>query len=133
VQRHDLVLVELERHLREAVRGEVDLLDHPDPPAADLDGVALDELAGVRELRADDVGVVAAREHDGDRDHRGEQRGDRDDDGLRAPAHPPIGLRGFEPQKSCVPSSPMRWMPMMFATIDCAVARPTPTGPPAAW
>jgi hypothetical protein len=46
--------------------------------------------------------------------------------------HPPIGARGFAPQKSCVPSIPMRWTSTMFRTIDFAVAVPTPTGPPPA-
>jgi hypothetical protein len=43
---------------------------------------------------------------------------------------PPIGARGFAPQKSWVPSMPTRCTSTMFSTIDFAVARPTPTGPP---
>jgi hypothetical protein len=46
---------------------------------------------------------------------------------------PPMGARGLAPQKTCVPSIPMRWMRTMFTTIDFAVAVPTPTGPPPAW
>ena len=42
------------------------------------------------------------------------------------------GLVGFAPQKSCVPSIPMRCTSTMFSTIDFAVAVPTPTGPPPA-
>src|SRR5205823_3806897 len=68
---------------------------------------------------------------------------DRGKDGLRrdAPpvfalehrhAHPPIGARGLAPQKSWVPSMPMRCTTTMLSTIDFAVARPTPTGPPPA-
>ena len=45
---------------------------------------------------------------------------------------PPIGARGLAPQKSWVPSIPMRWTRTMFRTIDFAVAVPTPTGPPPA-
>jgi hypothetical protein len=47
--------------------------------------------------------------------------------------HPPIGARGLAPQKSWVPSMPMRCTSTMLRTIDFAVARPTPTGPPPAW
>ena len=47
-------------------------------------------------------------------------------------AHPPIGARGLAPQKSWVPSIPMRCTSTMFRTIDFAVAVPTPTGPPPA-
>jgi hypothetical protein len=46
---------------------------------------------------------------------------------------PPIGARGLAPQNSCVPSMPMRCTRTMLRTIDFAVARPTPTGPPPAW
>ena len=49
-----------------------------------------------------------------------------------AHVHPPIGARGFAPQKSCVPSIPMRCTSTMLSTIDLAVAVPTPTGPPLA-
>ena len=42
------------------------------------------------------------------------------------------GARGLAPQKSCVPSIPMRCTSTMFSTIDFAVAVPTPTGPPLA-
>jgi hypothetical protein len=45
---------------------------------------------------------------------------------------PPIGARGLAPQKTWVPSIPMRWTSTMFSTIDFAVAVPTPTGPPLA-
>ena len=45
---------------------------------------------------------------------------------------PPIGARGFEPQKTTVPSMPMMWTRTMLKTIDLAVAVPTPTGPPEA-
>ena len=45
---------------------------------------------------------------------------------------PPIGARGLAPQKTCVPSIPMRCTSTMFNTIDFAVAVPTPTGPPLA-
>ena len=41
-------------------------------------------------------------------------------------AQPPIGARGLAPQKSCVPSIPMRCTSTMFSTIDFAVAVPTP-------
>ena len=47
-------------------------------------------------------------------------------------AQPPIGARGFAPQKTTVPSMPMMWTTMMLKTIDFAVAVPTPTGPPEA-
>ena len=47
-------------------------------------------------------------------------------------AQPPIGARGFAPQKICVPSIPMTCTSTRFSTIDFAVARPTPTGPPLA-
>ena len=47
-------------------------------------------------------------------------------------SHPPIGARGFEPQKICVPTMPTRWTMTVFSTIDFAVAVPTPTGPPEA-
>ncbi len=46
--------------------------------------------------------------------------------------YPPIGARGFAPQKTWVPSIPMRCTRMMLSTIDLAVAVPTPTGPPLA-
>jgi len=46
--------------------------------------------------------------------------------------HPPIGARGLAPQKTCVPSIPMRCTSTMLRTIDLAVAVPTPTGPPPA-
>ena len=46
--------------------------------------------------------------------------------------HPPIGARGFAPQKTCVPSIPTRCTSTMLSTIDLAVAVPTPTGPPLA-
>ena len=46
--------------------------------------------------------------------------------------HPPIGARGLAPQKTWVPSIPMRCTSTMFTTIDLAVAVPTPTGPPPA-
>ena len=45
---------------------------------------------------------------------------------------PPIGARGFVPQKTWVPSIPIRCTRTMFSTMDFAVARPTPTGPPLA-
>jgi hypothetical protein len=45
---------------------------------------------------------------------------------------PPIGARGFAPQNSWVPSIPIRCTSTMLSTIDFAVARPTPTGPPLA-
>ena len=44
---------------------------------------------------------------------------------------PPIGARGFLPQKICVPSIPTRCTATVFSTIDFAVAVPTPTGPAA--
>ena len=43
---------------------------------------------------------------------------------------PPIGARGFAPQKIWVPSMPIRCTSTMLSTIDFAVAVPTPTGPP---
>ena len=43
---------------------------------------------------------------------------------------PPMGARGFAPQKIWVPSMPIRCTSTMFSTIDFAVAVPTPTGPP---
>ena len=43
---------------------------------------------------------------------------------------PPIGARGFAPQKTRVPIIPMMWTSTMLSTIDFAVAVPTPTGPP---
>ena len=46
--------------------------------------------------------------------------------------HPPMGARGFAPQKTWVPSMPMRCTSTMLRTIDFAVAVPTPTGPPLA-
>ena len=52
--------------------------------------------------------------------------------GCRRPPQPPIGARGLAPQKTTVPSMPMMWTRMMLTTIDCAVAVPTPTGPPEA-
>ena len=45
---------------------------------------------------------------------------------------PPMGARGLAPQKSCVPSMPIRCTSTMLSTIDFAVAVPTPTGPPLA-
>jgi hypothetical protein len=45
---------------------------------------------------------------------------------------PPIGARGFVPQKIWVPSMPTMWTMTVFRTIDFAVAVPTPTGPPLA-
>src|SRR3954447_1517731 len=50
--------------------------------------------------------------------------------GLFGHRHPPMGARGFAPQKICVPSIPIRCTSTMFSTIDFAVAVPTPTGPP---
>ncbi len=47
-------------------------------------------------------------------------------------AQPPIGNRGFAPQKITVPSIPRMWTATMLKTIDFAVAVPTPTGPPEA-
>ena len=47
-------------------------------------------------------------------------------------AQPPIGARGFAPQKTCVPSMPIMCTSTMLSTIDLAVAVPTPTGPPLA-
>ncbi len=52
--------------------------------------------------------------------------------GGAAEPQPPIGARGFAPQKTTVPSMPMMWTRMMLTTIDWAVAVPTPTGPPEA-
>ena len=46
--------------------------------------------------------------------------------------YPPIGARGFAPQKIWVPSIPMMWTETMLTTMDFAVAVPTPTGPPLA-
>lgn len=92
------------------------------------DDVAADELAGVGELDVEHVRRAA-----------GEQQHDHDDDGeadrqqrchARDAVHPPIGALAFPPQNSAVPTIPIRWIPMMFATIDWAVALPTPTGPP---
>ena len=51
---------------------------------------------------------------------------------VRAHPHPPIGALGFAPQKTCVPSMPIRCTSTMLSTIDFAVAVPTPTGPPLA-
>ena len=48
------------------------------------------------------------------------------------PGYPPIGARGLAPQKTCVPSIPISVTSTRFSTIDLAVARPTPTGPPEA-
>ena len=45
---------------------------------------------------------------------------------------PPMGARGFAPQKIWVPSMPIRCTSTMLSTIDFAVAVPTPTGPPLA-
>ena len=45
-------------------------------------------------------------------------------------SQPPIGAFGLKPQKTCVPSMPIRWTPTVLKTIDFAVAVPTPTGPP---
>ena len=45
---------------------------------------------------------------------------------------PPIGARGLAPQKTWVPSIPIRCTSTMLSTIDFAVAVPTPTGPPLA-
>jgi hypothetical protein len=47
-------------------------------------------------------------------------------------SQPPMGARGFAPQKTCVPNIPMRCTRTMLSTIDFAVAVPTPTGPPLA-
>ena len=59
--------------------------------------------------------------------------GARNGDGLAGLGdHPPIGARGLEPQKICVPTMPTRWTSTVFSTIDFAVAVPTPTGPPEA-
>ena len=49
---------------------------------------------------------------------------------LHGHGQPPMGARGFAPQKIWVPSMPMRCTRTMFSTIDLAVAVPTPTGPP---
>jgi hypothetical protein len=46
--------------------------------------------------------------------------------------HPPIGARGLEPQKTCVPTMPTTCTSTVLSTIDFAVAVPTPTGPPEA-
>jgi hypothetical protein len=54
------------------------------------------------------------------------------DSGAAASSQPPIGARGFAPQKIWVPSIPMMWTETMLTTIDFAVAVPTPTGPPLA-
>jgi hypothetical protein len=53
------------------------------------------------------------------------EKGNVDDRG-----HPPIGAFGLNPQKTCVPSIPIRCTPTVLNTIDFAVAVPTPTGPP---
>ena len=54
------------------------------------------------------------------------------DGSMLAAAHPPIGARGFAPQKICEPIIPIRCTSTMFRIIDLAVAWPTPTGPPEA-
>src|SRR3954469_18875427 len=63
----------------------------------------------------------------------GEAFVDEDVGGVEGRGHPPMGARGFAPQKSCVPSAPMRWTRTRLRTIDLAVAVPTPTGPPPTW
>lgn len=46
--------------------------------------------------------------------------------------YPPMGARGFWPQKICVPSAAINCTSTRLSTIDLAVALPTPTGPPSA-
>ena len=127
-QRRQLVVGDVELEVGQAVVGELDLLDLADDAAADLDQAALDELAGVDEARVDACSASRRRGCTSDGDHA-RRRARR---WRRARRHPPIGARGLPPQNSCVPSIPIAWMPRMLTTIDCAVALPTPTGPPPA-
>src|SRR3954452_13891791 len=47
--------------------------------------------------------------------------------------HPPMGARGVAPQKSCVPSAPMRCRATRLRAPPLAVAAPAPTGPALTW
>ena len=94
-------------------------------------------VVGVGRRRARSAPVVGRRSARRPSSRRGRRSGSRSSPSSsrlvvasRAMRHPPIGARGFAPQKSCVPSIPMRCTSTMFSTIDFAVAVPTPTGPP---
>ena len=131
VDRRDALVADVELNVGETVAGQLDLPDRADLVAGHRDQVTPDELPGIGELRVQDVARAAGQQDHGDHDDREGERHDRDD--TRERVHPPIGARAFPPQNSAVPTIPIRWMPRILATIDCAVALPTPTGPPVTW
>ena len=129
----DGVVVEGQLDVGEPVVGQPQVGHLADRSPADLDEVAADELPRVGEARDDAVAALPAEQHHRD-DHDGQQQARERERATRRRRHqPPIGLRGLLPQNICVPSSPMTCTPMMLATIDLAVARPTPAGPPVTW
>jgi hypothetical protein len=74
-----VALLDAEADLGAAVVGDRDLLDRAGGHAADDDGVALDELAGVLEHRPHLVARAAAEEDDRDEDDRAEHGRERSD------------------------------------------------------
>ena len=69
MQRLEARVVDPQRDLRLVVAGQVDRMDRPDRDAADLDEVALDELAGALDERPHLVArAAAAQQHEGDHD-----------------------------------------------------------------
>ncbi len=76
-----VITVDGHLHLGQAVVGQLDRGDLPHLAPADLDQVALDQLAAVTELRVDHVVAAAEPEH--------ERRRDRRDGGQRAAREQP--------------------------------------------
>ena len=112
---------------------------HPDQPDDEVERLRVRELGqppedagGNREPERE----AADRHQDEEkrRDEAVDPAGPRPCRGLNRFLHPqpPIGARGFAPQKTRVPSIPITCTKTMFRAIDFAVAAPTPTGPPEA-
>src|SRR5262249_46619195 len=79
VERTEVAVVDRHDDLGDAVVGEPDVRDLPDRQAADLDLVALDELARVGDARGQAVVVLLAQQDvtaPTDRRHHGKDRGD---------------------------------------------------------
>ena len=94
---------------------------------------AVDDRVGQLALEAGDLRAQVGARRDASVLLDVREAGGRHGCGERAHRQPPIGARGLAPQKTWVPSIPMRWTITMLRTIDFAVAVPTPTGPPDAW
>ena len=118
-----------------AVAREPDVADLAHLRPADLDQAALHEAAGVEEARLHLVAAAPAEDDHPERHDRQHGRQDRQHARDRAIGHhgsAPDRRTWVVPQNSCVVRIPIVWIPITFATIDLAVARPTPTGPPLA-